>query len=66
MKLLTVGLRGPSGYLRADSQPLPDDDADEQFALVTASLADQDVVSLPWLAVRTADVLLVRLTSVGP
>jgi hypothetical protein len=66
MKVLTLGLRGPSGYLRADSQPMPDADADEQFALVTGALADQDVLSLPWLAVRTIDVLMVRLTAVGP
>jgi hypothetical protein len=62
MKLLTVGLRGPTGYLRADSEPLDDAEAAAQFAEVTQRITDQGMVQLPWLVVRASDVLLVRLT----
>lgn len=62
MKFLTVGLRGPTGYLRADSQPLDDAAADDQYDEVINRMADSGFVRLPWLGVRGTDVLLVRVT----
>ena len=65
MKLLTIGIRGPNGYLRADSQPLDDSAADAQFGLLRDRLAQGGIVELPWIVLRSEDVLLVRTTSLG-
>lgn len=62
MMFLTIGLRGPTGYLRTDSQPLEEADADAQYTEVADRIADSGLVRLPWLAVRGPDVLLVKLT----
>ena len=62
MKLLTIGLRGPSGYLRADSQPLEDTDADTQFQEIVKRISDEGVLILPWIVVHSKDIILARLT----
>ena len=65
MKLLTIGIRGPNGYLRADSQPLADSAAEEQFALLRDRLAEGGIVELPWIVLRSEDIILVRTTALG-
>jgi hypothetical protein len=65
MKLLTIGIRGPNGYLRADSQPLDDTVADEQFDVLRNRLAEGGIVELPWIVLRSEDIILIRTTPLG-
>ena len=62
MKFLTIGIRGPNGYLRADSVPLDDTVADQQFAVLKEALSGGGLVELPWIVLRAADIILVRTT----
>lgn len=63
MQILLVGLRGPGGFLRADSVPLSDSDAQQQLAAVAeAKKAGPDaMLRLPWLVVASGDVVFGRL-----
>ena len=62
MKLLTIGLRGPNGYLRADSQPLDDTEADTQFEECRKRKSEEDLLVLPWIVAHSNDIIIVRLT----
>jgi hypothetical protein len=64
MRSLIVGIRIPTGVLKAESGPLADDEADRQLAEVTRQLAARGdvaaVLQLSWLSVPAADVLYAR------
>lgn len=62
MKMITIGLRGPTGYLRADSQPLADDDADQQYQEIGQRIDDKALLRLPWITLDGGDIILARLT----
>jgi hypothetical protein len=63
VQTLLVGLRGPGGFLRADSVPLSDSDAQQQLtAVADAKKAGPDtMLELPWLVVASGDVVFGRL-----
>ncbi|MET7700570.1 MULTISPECIES: hypothetical protein [unclassified Streptomyces] len=67
VQILLVGLRGPGGFLRADSVPLSDSDAQQQLtAVAEAKKAGPDtMLQLPWLVVASGDVVFGRLVPMG-
>ena len=62
-----VGIKGPTGILRAESGALSDAVADRQLAEVGKHLGSspQGVIQLPWLSVAASDVLYARTNDVA-
>lgn len=65
MKKITIGINSSGGFLRADSDPMSDDDVREQLsAVATAKENGPDtIVQLSWIVLRSADVLFARSSS---
>ena len=65
MKKVLVGIAGAGNVIRADSEPLSDDEARQQLVDIIAAEEQGPgaLVKLPWLVVRASDVLFVRVLS---
>lgn len=69
MKKVLIGIVSDATMIRADSDPMTDDEADQQLAeVVTARETGPDaIVRLPWLVVSGRNVLFARTIALpGP
>lgn len=65
MKRVVVGIKGPTGVLRAESEDLEDAEADRQLEEVARGRSSgagktEAAIRLPWLWVLASDVLYAR------
>ena len=65
MRKILVGIKGTATIIRADSDPMTDDEAQDQLIFVANAVAQgpSTLVRLPWLVVVASDVLFVRAIS---
>ncbi len=64
MKRIVVGIKGPTGILRAESENLEDAEADRQLEEIARAHGQRReavaAIKLPWLWVLASDVLYAR------
>ena len=67
MKKVLIGIRGSANLIRADSDPVTDDDARQQLTEIAdaAQQGPTTVVKLPWLVVLVSDVVFARTVSLA-
>jgi hypothetical protein len=66
VKRIQIGLKGPTGYLRADSDALSNSDAEQQLATIANAKekGPDSLIRLPWIALLASDVLFARTVDI--
>jgi hypothetical protein len=66
MKKVMIGLKGPTGYLRADSDVMSNSDAEQQLATIANAKekGPDSLIRLPWIVLLASDMLFARTADI--